>query len=335
MTSVFDATNEFGDTALIHPALAAGIDVLGQTETVTFYPYCRTVLPLDGFVFWLRADLLTAQQLAVHGLTSPESVTVTGSLHYSSVGSQMEDETIVVRSVDFTAESPVAAFGAIAPDVMYVATWATSLGDFRFCFSRRSSYYQQAKIFHYVGDAIYPAFAAQLIDDISEFDQRRVISNSLPLWLSMMVSIPPGIWVSPPNIPFYPAYLVPDNLLPAYGVVSVPENGTRALASAPVWDNRGSGSQLCVDRATVTLYGLRNDDAWDFRDYVLQYALVTGAFGIMNIPTIRDDRRRQVEIVALAQKKYIEFEVCYTQHRARDVARQMIQQALVSFAKGS
>jgi hypothetical protein len=51
----------------IHDALAAGVDVLSGQQTVSFVPYVRTVLPIDGYVFWLNAALLSADQLSQVG----------------------------------------------------------------------------------------------------------------------------------------------------------------------------------------------------------------------------------------------------------------------------
>src|SRR6266550_1120324 len=208
-------------TRPIHDALVAGVDTLGQNETVSFVPYIRTILPLDGFAFWLNANLLSAEKLAQHGLSSADPVVVDGSLHYASVGSQVADETLVVRSVDFTAETQITAFAEIAPDVLYVGEWTTPLGKFNFTFGQRSSFYYQANLYHYVGDAIYPAFEAQLIDDLSTFDQSQVVSNSLPIWLAMFVHIP-FVSLVTISVPVYPAFLVPTNLLPAYVAVEIP-----------------------------------------------------------------------------------------------------------------
>ena len=320
----------------IHDALVAGVDVLGQQQTVDFVPYVRTVLPLDGFVFWLNAALLTTVQLAQHGLQSPAPVTVAGSLHYASIGHMVEDETIAVRRVDFTAETQVTALAEIAPDVMYVATWNAPLGSFKFTFSQRSTYYQQANVHHYVGDAVYPVFEAQLIDDISAFDQRQVVSNSLPLWLQMVQSVPYVSQVTPivglsraAPLALYPAYFVPPNLPAPYGVVDIPPNSLRPLAMAPFRSSDNSRYQSVTERATLTFYGLRNDEVMDFLDYSLDYSLNTGIFGIMNSPVPRDERRSQIELATLAQKKVVEYEVSYHQRRARDVAQQFIQAALI------
>jgi hypothetical protein len=278
----------------------------------------------------MRASLLSPTQRAAHGLSSAEPISVTGSLHYSSQAVQAPDETIVVKSVDFTSEVEIEAFGALDNDTMYVGEWNTPLGPFQFTFSRRNPFYVQAGISHYVGDAVYPAFAAQLIDDLSGFDQRRVVSNSLPLWMAMVQSPPVFSTLSPPLSVLYPAFLVPDNLIPAYGVVEVITNSTRPLQAFAYRDRNSSRWHLVAERVRITTYGLRNDEITDLLDYTTDYSTNTGLFGFMNSPVIRDDHRPQVELAALAQKKTLEFEISYLQHHARAISRQLIQNAIMT-----
>lgn len=323
MTSVADAFA--ADAASpIHDALAAGVDVLSGDQEICFTPYVRVVLPVDGYVFWLNAALATPHQLANAGLQSPSPISVRGSLHYASQGSMDYDENIVIRRVDLTAESAIDAFAEVAPNVLYLGTWATPWGSFRFSFSSRASYYRQADLHHYVGDAVYPAFEAQLIDSPADFDQRQVVSNSLPIWLAMMAS-PPYPSLITFSLDLYPAFLVPDNLVPAYGVIDIQTNGTRALQAVPSRSLTGSSSQLAADRVLLTLYGLRNEDVWDLRDYIFDYCRITDLFGLMSAPIIRDAKRTQLELTALAMKKEIEIEVSYYQGRVRNLARQLIE----------
>ncbi len=333
MPSVNEILDSHSESTPIHDALVAGVDVLGQQQEVEFWPYIRTVLPLDGFVFWLRASLLPADKLAQHGLQSPDSVMVQGSLHYASVGHQVEDETIAVRRVDFTAETQITAFAEIAPDVMYVAEWLTAFGSFKFTFSQRGSYYQQADIHHYVGDAIYPAFATQLIDTVGQFDQRQVVSNSLPLWLNLVSNLP-FVSLVTTSVALYPAFLVPPNLVPPYGTVDIAPSTTRAIQAAAYRDANSSRWQLVSETARLTFYGLRNDEVVDFVDYVIDRCANLGDFGVMNTPVVRDERRTQVELAALAQKKVVDFEVNYYQTRARDIARQLIESAVPTWILG-
>jgi hypothetical protein len=43
--------------------LVAGERVLSENQTITFTKYIRLVLPIDGTVFWLRADLASPSAL--------------------------------------------------------------------------------------------------------------------------------------------------------------------------------------------------------------------------------------------------------------------------------
>lgn len=313
----------------LHDALAAGLDILSQNQTVTFRPYVRAVMPLDSYVFWINCQLLTPQQLAQHGLANANPVIIQGSLHYATQGSMVEDETIVVRSVDFTAESPIAAFGTLTRDVMYVAEWTTALGTFHFTFSRRNAFYVQAGIHHYVGDAVYPAFVAMLIDDVSQFDQRQIVSNSLPLWLTAFQSVPfPSLVTTP--LAVYPAFLVPENLTPAYGVIDIRTD--RTLQASPNRDSSSSHFQLCVDHVRLVMYGLYNDDVMNLMDYIIDYSVNTGQFGFMSSGPIRDEPRTQVELAALAMKKSWELDVSYYQSSMRDIARQYISSSIPAFS---
>lgn len=330
MTTLAESLNQPSTGRAIHDVLSAGLDVLSGSQTITFIPYIRTVLPIDGSVFWMAASIVGTAQQALAGLQSPDPITVPGSLHYASMGTQEEDETIVVRRVDFAAEKFIEAFAEISQNVLYVGEWGTEqFGSFKFTFSSRSSYYQEANLHHFVGDAIFPRTETQLIDDPAGFSDRPIVSNSLPFWLSMTVT-PPFPGFSPPNLMMFPSYLVPTNLVPPYAAVHIPPESTRAIGAYPVLGRRGDHTQLVSERVRVTLYGLRSDEALDFQDYVIQYCSFDIGLGLMNMPVISDDKRTQLELSVLAMKKSIEFEVSYLQHRARDVGRRFIKQAVVT-----
>jgi len=129
----------------------------------------------------------------------------------------------------------------------------------------------------------------------------------------------------------YPAFLVPTNLLPAYVAVEVQPNSTRALQAVPTRGRTSGHLQLTAERVRMTAYGLRNDAIMDLMDYVLDYSMNTGNVGLMNAPIVRDEHRAQVELAVLAQKKTIEWEVSYFQHRSRSIARQLIMSAIPNF----
>lgn len=318
-------------TSQIHAVLADGTAVLSGDQTVSFVPYVRTTNPVDGYVFWLNAGLLSPQQLAQNGLQTAAPVTIAGSLHYASVGVQEEDQTIVIRKVDFTAQSEVTALSTVTQGVMYVASWDTSFGPFRFTFSTQNAFYEEADEYHYVGDAVYPAFFAQFIDTLAEFDQRQIVSNSLPIWLALQTLAPYTSLVTT-NVPLFPAWLASNNQVPPYGTVDIPPGTTRALQSTPFLDRQGNHWQLMTERVRFTLYGLRNDDVMDFVDFVIQGSLLTDLYGIMEMPVVRDEHRPQVEMVALAQKKTVEMTISYYQVRLRDLTRQLIAAAAPAFS---
>lgn len=311
-------------------------------RTYTFTKYVKLILPLDGFVFWVKADLVSesaifnAARFNAVGLNQPEqqiaaapTLEVKGSLHYSTELEQVEDHTFTINTVVFTSETEVTPLNAVGPTTLYI-------GDFdgiRYAFSSRGSYYQQAGIYHYRGRAIYSDMATQIVDKLSGFSGKQVVSNSLPAWLALN-DYAPAYGFGNPIIPVFPSYVVTPNLAPPFAAVHILPESTRPLTSAPVLSPRSSHSQLFSDRARITLYGVRNDQALDFVDCVNQYSLDVDAIGIMNMPGVRDDKRAQVELVALSQKKTIEYEVSYYQTRMNDVARQLILQAVPNFDIG-
>jgi hypothetical protein len=116
--------------------------------------------------------------------------------------------------------------------------------------------------------------------------------------------------------------------VPPYAVVHIPPEGTRAIQSAPLLTRDRSHYQLAADQCRVTLYGLQSDEAEDFLDCVLQYSVNSDNFGVMNMPIVRDGKRNQTELIAVAMQKFIDFEISYNQARVADVARQLITSVL-------
>lgn len=321
MPSVAESLNASSPLAA---SLRAGLDNISSYQTITFRQYVRVVLPLDGYVFWVRADLdASAMALAAEKLKNPatsvlpSSLTVSGSLHYSTNQQQNEDETIGINNVIFTSKTEIQEFNQINSSSIFIGEF----DGIRFAFTERRSYYKQADLHHYVGDAIYPVMESQIIDDPSCLDIGNVIvSNSLPVWLGLNKFMP-----------IYPSFAVPDNIHPPYAVAHIAPESTTAIQSAPSIGPTSTHDQLVKEMVKITIYGLRNFNALDFQDYVLQYSLDYDVIGIMNMPVIRDDKRTQSELNILAQKKSIEFEVSYYQSRVRDVARQLILTAIPTF----
>ena len=155
--------------------------------------------------------------------------------------------------------------------------------------------YKQAGLWHYTGFAVYPDMVPEIIDSPLQFSAAQVVSNSLPIWLSIPSYNPPWAFWTPAPI-LFPSFLQPLNERPPFGSVHIVPEGTQALASAPSIDRATSThTQLCTDHVRVTLWGTRNTSALDFIDAVYRFSADTGLIGIMNIPTVRDEKRTQSE----------------------------------------
>lgn len=328
-----------GTQSPIAAALRSGVATISADQTVRFTKYVRLVLPLDGYVFWVRADLVSQGALynamRFNGAAFNQAPKVTapaiyedaqGSLHFSTDLRQEETETYAVNRVVFTAVQEVKNLNEIGPTVMFIA----DIDGVRFAFSSRGAFYEQAKLWHYVGNAVYSDMDTQIIDSFVGFSRDLVVTNSLPLWLAFN-NYEPFYGFGNPSIPLFPSYLVPANLPPPYGVIHVDPAGTQALAAAPTLDATSSSTQLAMDRVRVTLYGVRNNQALNFLNCVLQRSVDYNELGIMNIPTVRDDKRTQAELAAIGQKKVIDFEISYQQAAVNAIARQLILSSVPSF----
>ena len=342
-------TNElFGSATPMAGDLAAGLKTLALDQQIKFTLYGRVVLPIDGFVFWVRADLLSQQTLAglvtatqlaaidemanrLPGVSidasNPYIIEARGSLHYASDIRQEEIETYAANRIVFTTTDEVKPFNDIAPGTM----WIGQFGSMRFNFSIMSSRYRQAGLWHYSGFAIYPDIELNIIDDISQFSTASVVSNSLPAWLNLASYNPPwAFWKPPP--PLFPGFLAPANQPPPFAAIHVVPDSTIALAMAPTIDHKTSThTQLCSERVRVTLWGTRNDQALDWIDMVNRYTLDTDSFGIMNMPVVRDAIRTQSELGVISMKKTIEYEVSYLQQRMNTIATQVISSSVPNF----
>jgi len=302
-----------GTQRTIRATLEDGITSLSAAQTITFQKYVRKVLPIDGYVFWLAG----------------EKIQVAGSLHYSSATDQTEDETIAINTVVFTTTTLIQEFNEINTQVLWIAHY----DGIRFAFSKRGPFYEQAGIYHYEGAAVYSGLATQLVQNMYDLlNLEPIVSNSLPAWLTIPQYSPAWLPCKNPGITLYPSYLVPYNLVPPFGVVHVEPTRTQAIQAAPYLTINSDHYQLASDLVRVSFYGLSNAQILDFIDTVNQYSLDTEAFGIMNMPTVRDEKRRQSEIQAIAMKKTIEYNVNYYQVRMRDIARQMIEECVVEYS---
>ncbi len=312
--------------------IADGVNTLSQNQTVVFTRYVKMVLPLDGFVFWVKADLLSPS--AIPNTSAPNSfqpnqpqtvtapantITAQGSMHYATNQIQEETAQYALNRIVFTSLVEINDLNEVSPGVMYI-------GEFdgqRFGFSTRASFYKQTQTYHYRGDAIYPLMESQIIDSIDGFSGTAlVVSNSLPIWLGLNQFCP-----------MYPSFLAADNISPPFAAVHIPPEATQTLQALPwISPNTSTHHQLCADQVRITFYGLRNDAILDWLDYVLAYIGWDGQpMGLMDVSPPRDEKRTQAELSVIAMKKTIEFKVSYHQTRVREVAQQFILSCIPTF----
>lgn len=288
--------------------------VQGQNDfnhpAVTFTKYLRKVLPLDGFVFWVKASIIAGEPDP-----GPDTKTVKGYLHLTTESIQDEEQLYDKNVVTFTAQSDIDPFNDIGGEVLYI-------GEFygiRFAFSRRSGLNEPANIYHYTGNAIYPHMLSQIISSPDDIDLADVVvSSSLPVWLSLSQ-----------YMPMYPAMLSVQNLAPPYATVKCSE--PVPVAGAFYLDDKQNQYQLVSEDVTVSVTGLRNAAIEDFLRYIHDYTLSDRAeMGVMNIPVVQDERVTQNELNIIAMRKKIKFKVNYYQQRMRNISRQLITSAIPS-----
>src|SRR5208282_4392259 len=342
----------------LNASLKAGIENISIQQTVTFTAYTRLVLPLDGFVFWVKNTLLSPSAAfnclpfnqppgaaisplggigAPKVVSSPAPVIVArGSLHFASAKVKDETETYGVNKVTFTSEDPIHQdFNLVGGNLIYIGTFSNPKPPYEtisFAFSNRNNFYKQANIFHYVGDAIYPFMQSQIISSPSALATNQIVSNSLPFWLALNNYTPSLPAYGFGNyIPLYPSHLVSSNITPPFGSVHIEPKSTIAMASVPYIGRLSSHYQSTIDDVKITLYGVDNAHAMNLVDCVLQRSKDYGQFGVMNCPIIRDEKAAQNELGIIAQKKSINFTVNYHQASVRDIVRQIICRAIVDY----
>lgn len=299
--------------SLLAAALRDGLEQLDLNQKVRFQGYTRVVLPLDKYIFW---------QPTVE-------IVVKGSLHFSQEIQQREDETVGFATVLFTSEQPIVEFASAPTNTL----WVARQGEFRYAFSQQQGFYSAAALWHYMGHSVYPALASQLLDAPGTIDpDQAVVTNSLPAWLAMSkYQSPYSDWFSNP-ITLYPSFMVAPNLEPPYGAVHIGQADTRSLQTVPWLSVNRSSYQLAVDKVRITLYGLQNNAAVDFLNFVIQWCENNpDTLGLMNMPIVMDGKRPQEELETIAMQKVIDFEVSYHQTRIAEVARQLIASVGITY----
>ena len=319
-------------------ALKGGLDVLDLNQSVTFTLYQQVILPLDGYVFWVKANAVSPSALVNNSpldsfmpnqpqiLGPPNPVkTVMGAVHYASDLHQQEDENYSSNRVVFSAQEPVQDFNLVSPTQLYIGEF----DGIRFSFAARGSYFQQSNLHHYVGQAVNSDMLTQIIDDPRLLNTSLIVSNSLPAFLAINRYAPAYPVLIPfPRIPLYPSFLAPLNMRPPFGTVHVEPELTVSRQLAPLFDSTMSSGLLAEDRVRVTLYGCTNEMAQDWLAAFYQYTLDTELVGVVGtLGVVRDDKKFQTEMLVLAERKHIVLDISYTQQAVRNIARQLIEEA--------
>ena len=294
----------------LNAALTQGLDDISRSEVVTFTKYIRKVLPLDGFVFWVKASILTDDPAP-----EPDAVDVKGYLHLTTETIQDDEQLYDRNVVTFTAQSDIDPFNDIGSDVLYI-------GEFygiQFSFSRRTGLNEPANLYHYTGEAVYPHMRSQIINSAEDIDLTDVVvSSSLPIWLGLNQ-----------YMPMYPAMLSIQNISPPFATVRC--SNVTPVAGSFYLDEKSNQYQLVSEDVTIFVTGLRNAAIEDFLRYVQQYTISDDSeMGVMNIPVVQDERVTQNELNALAMRKTIKFKINYYQQRMRNIARQLVVSAIPS-----
>jgi len=313
--SILEEQNRTSESQMAS-ALKQGYTQLSANETITLEKYVRFILPLDGYVFWIKASqLVYPYPPGTQTVTNaPNTITVQGSFHYSSTQVQKSDNSTGIQDVILTTDYELVDFDTLQPSEMYIGLYAS----FRFGFSKQGNYYQQSNLWHLRGQAIYPYMETQIVDDLSTFDTSSVIvSNSLPIWLAMNA-----------YAPVYPSFLVPENLTPPYIVAMIEPSETKSLQPIP-WVNTEGIWQLAKDKVHLIIYGMRNEEVQNYVQYIIQQSLYPGLFGILQAGfSVQDEKVLQSELNVIAEQKRITLDISYNQHSLYLYAIKYIQDVL-------
>lgn len=301
---MINLNGDFPDNSL-QAVLGTGLGTLSQHQVITFIAYQRIILPVDGYVFWVRYPNI-------------DPVSVSGSFHYQTDQKQQLDKTIAYQNVIFTTQTKISDFDDIQPDTI----WIGLFDDLQFSFSSHGNYYEQANLWHYRGQAVYPEMRTQVVESIEDLPSDPIISNSLPIWLAL----------NTPQLPVYPSFLVPENISPPYVVVHIGREDTKALQPIQLLTPDYNLYQQVMDKVRIIVYGLNNQRALNFVQSIYQYCELNPVFGFLQGGiTVSDGKHIQSEINAIAQQKEIVLEISYCQQAVYTAAIQYILKATATF----
>ena len=305
---MINLSGDFPDNSL-QAVLGVGVGTLSQQQKITFVQYQRLILPVDGYVFWVKTPYKAP-------------IEVSGSFHYQTDQKQELDKTIGYQNVIFTTQTEIADFNSIQPFTIWIGVFE----EMQFSFSSHGNYYEQANLWHYRGQAVYPEMRTQLVDSVEDIPNEPIISNSLPIWLAL----------SKPQFPIFPSFLVPENLSPPYAVVHIGREDTKALQPIQLLTYDLNLYQQVMDKVRIIVYGDSNQDALNFVQSIYQYCELNPIFGFLQKGiTVSDGKHIQSEINVIAQQKEIQLEISYCQQAVYTAAIQYILKAVETFTPRS
>lgn len=280
------------------------------SQTIRFTRYQRTVLPVDGFVFWVATG---------------ETQDVSGTIQITTDSELTEGQAYSQSTIVLTTETESHPFHDLSPDTI----WTGSFQGIRFAISSRSSQYDQAGMVHYQGSSLSPAFQNQFIDDPAALQKMEpVTSSSLAIFLAIPTLGSAALdWCPwPSDVPVFPSFAVPDNQPLPYVTVHNEPAGGQSVSMSMLDPQTSTTYRLMTETVRLRLYGLPHQQAENLLSHILHWALLhDDRLGITNSPHIRDEKQSSAAINALAMSKSIELEVMYSQTAARDMAMQLIR----------
>jgi hypothetical protein len=279
-------------------------------KNITFTKYVRRVLPVDGWVFWVKSSL-------IEGEVAPFSKVYLCSTHIQRNQTQEATKTNSISSIGLTVNKKIEDLHEVNQSVM----WLGEYQGVKFSFNAQANYYEEANIFHYAGDAVYIENTPNIIDDIEDLDldlENGIVTNCIPIFITLNQ-----------QVQIYPAFLAPTNLKPPYATIEVKD--TRGIAAGQSYNPFEDSSLLSWDKVELTIYGLRKKQLSDFLKYLENQQLVTEAFGMYWLPSVQNENVPQSEINVLTNKKVLNFDVSYTFNAVRSQAEAFIRSVTVDF----
>lgn len=309
--SAADIVNSNNNNTLSQ-SLGAAVSDVSSDETVTFRQYRQTVLPFDGFVFWLA---------------TPTTLSVTGSLHIETNSVHDESQRYDHSEMVLSTQDQVQSFH----QKFHGTLWLACINDTLFALDGEKRHFKKAGLFHYFGSSIPSSFLSQFIHTEAELDHYSpVVSSSLPIFLQLPHAGSPTLsWCPwPQDVPMFPSFCVPDNQEPPYIILHPLAASVHAESMGTLDPESGSTSQLIRERIRVIMVGLPHLQAANIRDYILHWALLhCNELGISNSPVIQDIRHSLEAVPGISMMKSIEFDVMYNQRTVRQSAATLIEHA--------